>query len=63
VDLLEVLREVVSAHEYTTPAGTTNCRFCDNCMDHGGTFEDMHDENCVISKVRATIAKAKESSP
>ncbi len=62
-ELLEALREVVSAHEYTTPAGTINCRFCDNCMDHEGTFEDMHDENCVISKARAVLTKAQEPTP
>ena len=59
---VDVLREINATHGYVTPAGSVNCRFCDNNMvDHEGTYENVHAENCVILKARAAIAKAEAS--
>jgi acetolactate synthase regulatory subunit len=52
----EALEKIVATYEYTTPAHTTNCRHCDNNMDHEGTYEDMHAPDCVIHDVRAALA-------
>lgn len=60
-ELVEALTLVESGHEYKTPAGTINCRFCDHCMDHEGTFEDMHAPDCLIHGIRAVLAKVEAS--
>ena len=61
-ELVEALKQAESGHEYTTPAGATNCKFCDNCMDHEGTFEDMHADDCVIKGIRAVLKKGKDTT-
>ena len=43
-----VIKKIIKEIEYTTPEGNTNCRFCDNNLDDLGTFEDMHNESCII---------------
>lgn len=48
-------RALVAAHEYKTPAGTTNCRYCDNNMDHEGTYADMHAEDCPVRAAKAAL--------
>lgn len=57
-DMLMALRAVNGDHTYITPGGHENCRFCDNNMDHEGTYLDMHSSDCVIHKVRAALVKA-----
>ena len=59
-ELAAVLCVAENTHEYITPVGTTNCRFCDNCMDHEGTFVNMHAEDCFVLQARAVIALAKQ---
>lgn len=51
----KALNAVMANITYTTPAGNTNCRFCDNDMDHQGTHRDMHDKGCVAHQVTAAI--------
>lgn len=57
--LTKALKGVLDEHTYEAPAGNTNCRFCDNDMDHEGTFEDMHDPDCIIHSVRSAVALSK----
>lgn len=61
-ELLAALRAIVSNSTYETPGGYENCRFCDNNMDHEGTFKDMHDPDCEIRKAKIAIAKAEGRS-
>lgn len=53
--LVGALRDLADNGTYGTPAGTTNCRYCDNCMDHEGTFRNMHADDCLINKARALL--------
>lgn len=59
--LVAALHRAVEECEYKTPAGTTNCRYCDNNMDHRGTGEDMHEKGCVIVQARQALAGAGET--
>ena len=56
-ELVEALTLVEAGHEYKTPAGTKNCRFCDHNTDHEGTYEDMHAPDCMIHSLRTLLAK------
>ena len=58
-DMFEALGAVLANHAYFAPAGNKNCRFCDNDLDHEGTFRDMHSPDCVVHIIRAARAKAK----
>lgn len=62
-DMQDELTKVLACGEYETPGGGRNCRFCDACMDHSGTFRDTHDKDCVIHGVRAALAKAEGRAP
>ena len=57
--MTKALKGVLDEHTYEAPAGNTNCRFCDNDMDHEGTFEDMHEPDCIIHFVRSAVAISK----
>jgi hypothetical protein len=58
-EMYEALGAVLANHAYFAPAGNKNCRFCDNDLDHEGTFRDMHAPDCVVHIIRAARAKAK----
>lgn len=51
------IRSVLADITYETPAGTTNCRFCDHNMDHDGTHLDQHDKACVVHDLRAVLVE------
>ena len=57
-ELVAALGKIYDNHEYETPAGTTNCRFCDNNTDHDGTYADMHAPDCVVNEIRAALSAA-----
>lgn len=52
--LTAVLRDTTYRHE-----NGENCRFCDENMDHLGTYQDTHSEDCIVRKIRTAVAKAK----
>ena len=56
--LYEALAAVVDDCTYETADGASNCRFCDNLMDHEGTHRDMHDADCLVHKARAALSAA-----
>jgi hypothetical protein len=56
------LKRLTDAHIYTTPAGTTNCRYCDNNMDHEGTYQNMHADDCPIKAALRPTTPAKEGN-
>jgi len=53
--LLMLLHRFVDHCEYKTPAGATNCRHCDNNMDHEGTYKNMHAEDCIIRTAQGVL--------
>jgi len=53
--LIVALSVLVDRCEYTTPAGSKNCRYCDNNMDHEGTYENMHDAVCPIRDAQLVL--------
>lgn len=53
----QALRNAVANITYDTPAGTTNCRFCDCNMDHEGTHKNMHADDCEVRDISAALAK------
>lgn len=57
--ITKAMKGVLAEHKYVAPAGNTNCRFCDNDMDHEGSFVDMHEPDCIIHSVRDAIALSK----
>lgn len=53
---LRLACEAVMANiSYDTGYGT-NCRFCDNNLDHLGTFKNMHAPDYVANVVRSALA-------
>ena len=52
------LQAVLDGIVYETPAGTENCRFCDQNMDHEGTYAEMHDSKCIVHQIRAALKAA-----
>jgi hypothetical protein len=59
-ELRDCLIWMVNHIEYKTPHGANNCRYCDNNMDHEGTYREMHAKDCPIHAARLAIAKATE---
>jgi len=54
----EALEILLKSITYVTPSGNENCRFCDNNMDHEGTYEDMHADDCFVHIARAALDKS-----
>lgn len=58
--LLEALGGLVENATYLTPVTEKeNCRYCDEDMDHEGTFRDMHDTNCPIKAATTALSAAR----
>ena len=57
----EALQIALNSSEYTRDDGGTNCRFCDEDMDHEGTFKDMHNKDCIVHRFRAALAQANKT--
>ena len=55
------LQIALNSSEYTRDDGGTNCRFCDEDMDHEGTFKDMHNKDCIVHRFRAALAQANKT--
>ena len=58
-EAVKALEKIIKSSTYLTALGNTNCRFCDNDMDHQGTYENMHEADCEILTATKALAQIK----
>ena len=58
-EAVKALEKIIKSSTYLSAVGNTNCRFCDNDMDHQGTYENMHEADCEILTATKALAQLK----